>query len=152
MKLTIGTINWLHPKSVFLMESLAALVSLFDVFELPPLLSVFFPRGSLSDGNWYLFWTSLTHGHDRAVKSLPYSPCLSDALADKLRFSRKLPTYPSPEPTFCPKWEVSVNWRRLLQGLIKQREIELSCDVSTGQYQSSSGLLRYHEFTEIYMK
>ena len=26
------------------------------------------------------------------------------------------------------------------------------CDISTGQYQSSSGLLRYHEFTEIYMK
>ena len=21
----------------------------------------------------------------------------------------KLPTYPSPKPTFCPKWEVSVN-------------------------------------------
>ena len=42
--------------------------------------------------------------------------------------------------------------RRLLQGLIKQREIELSCDISTGQYQSSSGLLRYHEFKEIYMK
>ena len=42
--------------------------------------------------------------------------------------------------------------RRLLHGLIKQREIELSCDISTGQYQSSSGLLRYHEFTEIYMK
>ena len=41
---------------------------------------------------------------------------------------------------------------RLLQGLIKQREVELSCDISTGQYQSSSGLLRYHEFTEIYMK
>ena len=55
MKLTIGTINWLHPKSVFLMESLAALLSLFDVFELPPLLSVFFPRSSLSDENWYLF-------------------------------------------------------------------------------------------------
>ena len=29
--------------------------------------------------------------------------------------------------------------RRLLQGLIKEREIELSCDISTGQYQSSSG-------------
>ena len=41
--------------------------------------------------------------------------------------------------------------RRLLQGLIKQREIELSCHISTGQYQSPSGLLRYHEFTEIYM-
>ena len=23
--------------------------------------------------------------------------------------NRKLPTYPSPKPTFCPKWEVSVN-------------------------------------------
>ena len=28
--------------------------------------------------------------------------------------------------------------RRLLQGLIKHREIELSCDISAGQYQSSS--------------
>ena len=42
--------------------------------------------------------------------------------------------------------------RRLLQGLIKQRETELNCDISTGEYQSSSGLLRHHEFTEIYMK
>ena len=42
--------------------------------------------------------------------------------------------------------------RRLLQGLIKQRGIDLSCDISTGQVQSSSGLLRYFEFTEIYMK
>ena len=30
-----------------------------------------------------------------------------------------------------------------LQRLIKQREIEFSWDISTGQYQSSSGLLRY---------
>ena len=30
--------------------------------------------------------------------------------------------------------------RRLLQGLIKQREIEIGCDISTGQYQSSSGI------------
>ena len=29
--------------------------------------------------------------------------------------------------------------RRLLQGLIKQLEIEFSCDISTGQYQSSAG-------------
>ena len=35
---------------------------------------------------------------------------------------------------------------------LKQREIELNCDISTGQYQSSSGLLRYHEFTKIYME
>ena len=33
--------------------------------------------------------------------------------------------------------------RRLLKGLIKQHETEFSCDISTGQYQSSSGLLRY---------
>ena len=26
-----------------------------------------------------------------------------------LYFSGKLPTYPSPKPTFYPKWEVSVN-------------------------------------------
>ena len=25
------------------------------------------------------------------------------------RFRGKLPTYPSPKPSFCPKWEVSVN-------------------------------------------
>ena len=29
--------------------------------------------------------------------------------------------------------------RRLLQGLIKQHEIQFSCDISTGQYQSSLG-------------
>ena len=37
--------------------------------------------------------------------------------------------------------------RRLFQGLIKQREIELSCYISIGQYQSSSGLLRYHSYS-----
>ena len=26
-----------------------------------------------------------------------------------LYISGKLPTYPTPKPTFCPKWEVSVN-------------------------------------------
>ena len=30
--------------------------------------------------------------------------------------------------------------RGLLQGLIKQRQIEFGCDISTGQYQSSSGI------------
>ena len=41
-----------------------------------------------------------------------------------------------------------------MRGLIKQREIdlELICDILTGQYQSSLGLLRYDEFKEIYMK
>ena len=28
---------------------------------------------------------------------------------DQVRFSGKLPTYPSPKPTFCPQLEVSVN-------------------------------------------
>ena len=28
---------------------------------------------------------------------------------DQFRFAGKLPTYPSPKPSFCPKWEVSVN-------------------------------------------
>ena len=37
--------------------------------------------------------------------------------------------------------------RRLLQGLIKQREIELSCDISTGQYQSSSAF--YWDITNL---
>ena len=46
----------------------------------------------------------------------------------------------------------NVTVKKTLQGLIKQREIEFSCDISSGQYQSSPGLLRYHEFTEIYMK
>ena len=30
-------------------------------------------------------------------------------LFGSLYVSRKLPTYPSPKPTFCPQWEVSVN-------------------------------------------
>ena len=51
-------------------------------------------------------------------------------------------------PDVIKKTLKTLQSRRLLQGLIKQREIELSCDISTGQYQSSSGLLRYHEFTE----
>ena len=42
-------------------------------------------------------------------------------------------------------WKIlkTLQSRRLLQGLIKQREIEFSWDISTGQYQFSSGLLRY---------
>ena len=42
-------------------------------------------------------------------------------------------------------WKIlkTLQSRRLLQGLIKQREIEFSWDISTGQSQSSSGLLRY---------
>ena len=33
----------------------------------------------------------------------------SIAYMDQFRFPGKLPTYPSPNPKFCPKWEVSVN-------------------------------------------
>ena len=53
---------------------------------------------------------------------------------------------------FHPRKLKTLQSRRILQGLIEQREIEFSCDISTGQYHSSSDLLRYHEFTEIYMK
>ena len=46
--------------------------------------------------------------------------CLKGSLANQgfinqqrkfgsIKVSEKLPTYPSPNPTFCPKWEVSVN-------------------------------------------
>ena len=36
--------------------------------------------------------------------------------------SGNLPTYPSPKPTFCPKWEVSVNKTKLNTGLgLRQR-------------------------------
>ena len=28
---------------------------------------------------------------------------------DQFRFLENLPTYPSPKPSFCPKWKVSVN-------------------------------------------
>ena len=35
----------------------------------------------------------------------------------------------------------NVTVKKTLQGLIKQRDIEFSCDISTGQYQSSSGHL-----------
>ena len=51
---------------------------------------------------------------------------------------------------FLPVENVTV--KKTLQGLIKQREIEFRCDISIGQYQSSSDLLRYHEFIEIYFK
>ena len=30
-------------------------------------------------------------------------------MVGSLYASEKLPTHPSPKPTFCPKWEVSVN-------------------------------------------
>ena len=43
-------------------------------------------------------------------------------------------------------------WVKKTLAATDQSEIEFSYDISTGQYQSSSGLLRYHEFTEIYMK
>ena len=46
----------------------------------------------------------------------------------------------------------NVTVKKTFAGTDKQRQIEFSCDISTGQYQSSSGLLRYHEFTEIYVK
>ena len=36
------------------------------------------------------------------------SPCFP-ARPSSLYFSGKLPTFPSPKPTFCQKWEVSVN-------------------------------------------
>ena len=41
----------------------------------------------------------------------PYEPHLSAPISTKriLYISGKLPTYPSPKPTFCPKWEVSIN-------------------------------------------
>ena len=39
--------------------------------------------------------------------------------------------------------------RRPLQGLIKQREIELNCDISTGQYQSSSVFVCFFSFVVV---
>ena len=68
---------------------------------------------------------------------------LSIFVWNRVRVSRELQEYMNVK---------TLRSRRVLHGLIKQREIELSCDISTGQYQSSSGLLRYHEFTEIYME
>ena len=47
--------------------------------------------------------------------------------------------------------------RRLLQGLIKQREIELSCAISTSQYQSSNlmktaiGQSKYRTLTQFHV-
>ena len=40
----------------------------------------------------------------------------------------------------------TLQYRGLLQGLIKPREIEFSCEISTGQYQSSSVDLSFFFF------
>ena len=44
-------------------------------------------------------------------QSLPHSPISRSPVGHfgLLYVSGKLPTYPSPKPTFCPKWELSVN-------------------------------------------
>ena len=60
--------------------------------------------------------TSLNNCVVNRVKSLNfyfYLPKIKIYLSWAIRpgslyISRKLPTYPSPKPTFCPKWEVSV--------------------------------------------
>ena len=50
---------------------------------------------------------------NRMVVVLIFSPselsCLQDNSTPKIEVSGKLPTYPSPKPTFCLKWEVGVN-------------------------------------------
>ena len=53
----------------------------------------------LESQNGYLFqWNN---------KSLPTYFCRRTY--GSIQVSGKLPTYPSPKPSFCPKWEVSVN-------------------------------------------
>ena len=52
------------------------------------------------------YWHSLSF--------LQFSLCgnlsrLMDAVMCRVRELEKLPTYPSPKPMSCPKWEVSVN-------------------------------------------
>ena len=73
-------------------------------------------------------------------------------VTDKTQLSKRRDSQKTLHVDIYTKKLKTLQSRRLLQGLIKQRETELSCDISTGQYQCSSGLLRYHEFTEIYMK
>ena len=40
--------------------------------------------------------------------TLDYVHMAPDEL-DQFRFLEKLPTYPFPNPTFCPKWDANVN-------------------------------------------
>ena len=49
----------------------------------------------------------ISHTYLKLYPSLIF--CSSQAYMGPLYVSGKVPTYPSPKPTFCPKWEVSVN-------------------------------------------
>ena len=49
----------------------------------------------------------ISHTYLKLYPSLIF--CSSQAYMGPLYVSGKVPTYPSPKPTFCPKWELSVN-------------------------------------------
>ena len=70
----------------------------------------------LECGDWYCFF-SILENHKRWRKGRQrYSMARSETQTftitqfyGSITVSGKLPTYPSPKPTFCPKWEESAN-------------------------------------------
>ena len=92
---TFCTISWVFFASlqIFLCQGLAGLNKALRDFWSNIKFSLWFTRA----------YTQQTGGK---IKQL--LRCHSEALFRSLYVSGKLLTYPSPEPTFCPKWEVSV--------------------------------------------
>ena len=102
---------------------------------------------------WYL------HGTIFVVQTVPHRAAIVEIWFDKSSIQQYSCIYTNIRPkctytrgnSSCNLFDMFGPWkilktiqsRRLLQGLIKQHEIEFSWDISTGQYQSSSGLLRY---------
>ena len=48
-------------------------------------------------------------GPEKPIGDPLYDPVYNYGEKGPILVSGKLPTYPSPKPSFCPKWEVSVN-------------------------------------------
>ena len=62
---------------------------------------------------WSLKKVPLSGGASPYREYPPSPPAVTMKVFGSLYVSGKLPTYPSPKPTFCPKWEVSVKcWLR----------------------------------------
>ena len=111
-------------------------------------LASFWKWGFLELGSGLLHYTWRLCGFSWC--SLCYKHILRIPWVNRVNLNSRNSLLYHPDSTSSSLKTLQSKW--LLQGLIKQREIEFSCDISTGLYQSSSGLLRYHEFAEIYMK
>ena len=59
-----------------------------------------------------LHWASVTGKESidmQLLCSYSYRKTKNTTALGSIQVPGKLPTYPSPKPTFCPKWEVSDN-------------------------------------------